>query len=67
MKNYSGNQKDKSIIVTEFTDRSPVITNSSQNPVNFLGNQKVKSIKVTEVIVRSSFIIYFPVKILGIF
>ena len=31
-----GNQKVKSIIVTEITVRSPFITYSSQNPWNFL-------------------------------
>ena len=31
-----GNQKVKSIIVTEVTVRSPFITYSSQNPCNFL-------------------------------
>ena len=33
---FLGNQKVKSIIVTEVTVRSPFITYSSQNPWNFL-------------------------------
>ena len=33
---FVGNQKVKSIIVTEVTVRSPFITYSSQNPWNFL-------------------------------
>ena len=33
---FKGNQKVKSIIVTEVTVRSPFITYSSQNPWNFL-------------------------------
>ena len=40
-----GNQKVKSIIVTEVTVRSPFITYSSQNPWNFLDNIMYKCYK----------------------
>ena len=42
-----GNQKDKSIIETEVTVRSPFITYSSQNPWNFL-DMEVIIIKICE-------------------
>ena len=38
---FLGNQKVKSIIVTEIKLRSPFITYSSQNPWNFLDMEKI--------------------------
>ena len=38
---FLGNQKVKSIIVTEVKLRSPFITYSSQNPWNFLDMEKI--------------------------